>query len=47
MDSISEIVESLDELLVALDELSIDDDLHLALELGQQFRDELAVLSND
>jgi hypothetical protein len=42
MDTIADIIESLDELLAALEEMDCDDDLHLALEVGHHFRDELA-----
>jgi len=47
MDSICEIVERLDDLLVELEEYSVDDSLHVILELGHQFRDELNSLCED
>ena len=41
MDSICNIVERLDEILNELEDHTGDDDLHLAIELGNEFRDEL------
>lgn len=41
MDNICELVEQLEELLSIIEEFNGDDALHIALDIGYQFRDEL------
>lgn len=41
------IVERLDEILRELEDQDHDDELHIAIELGQQFREELSVFCED
>lgn len=41
MESICDLLERLEEILAELEKLNMGDDLHIVLELGHQFRDEL------
>lgn len=43
MESICDLLERLDEILTELEKLDVDDELHIALEIGYQFRDELDI----
>lgn len=43
MESICDLVERLDEILTELERLDVNDDLHVSLEIGHQFRDELNI----
>lgn len=47
MDTVNNLIDSLDEILSALEDLNDSDDYHLALEVGYHFRDELQTLSED
>lgn len=39
---VCEMVERLDEILDELEECNFDDELHVVLEIGHEFRDELS-----
>lgn len=40
-ENVDDIIEALDEILEAVESLNFDDCMHLALEFGHQFREEL------